>query len=201
MKKFFIGLVLLTGFIVSANAKEHLFFQGKYGEYNEYSKSLTLEDYAIKYDDEEDVFYLRTSDWMNNAWTFLTRDDLAQLRKNFEKYFEWEKLAVEKQTTIEKEIPDSKINTRVVWEFGDDWYSYKGFTLSFIFFSQDANRHQLVLLSNKATSSNQFVTFQIEGFYFDKSQIQELYDAISEENIEAKIKEIQNQKDMEDLFN
>lgn len=201
MKKLILCFVIFLGLSLYANADEYLLFTGKCYEYNSIGKSLSNKDFALKYDDESDVFYLRTSDWMNDAWIHLSWKDLDKLRKIFEKYFEWEKLAVEKQITLEKEIPDSTIKTKVTWEFGDNWYSDKNFILGFIFFSQSSTRHQLVLQTSKAIGSNQFVTYKIDGYYFDKHQVQIFLDSIDEEKIKKQIEKFKKDKEQKDLFN
>ena len=201
MKKLIIFLALVLILITQATANEHLLFTGKCYEFNDLIKEFSSEEYAIKYDDKDDIFYLRTSDWINNAWIHLTWNDLAKLRMNLEKYFEWEKLAVEKSVKLEKALPNSEISTKVTWKFGDDWYSAWYFTLNFTFYSQNTSRHQLVLTSSKATGSNQFVTYKIDGYYFDKKHVQQLYDAINEEALKKQVAEIKKNKEAETLFN
>ena len=105
-KPLIIALLLILSFAY-INADEHLLFSGKCGEYNSVWKNLNEKDYAIKYDDKDNVFYFRTADWINNAWIYLTWEDVAKLRKNLEKYFEWEKIAIENKVTIEKKLPFS----------------------------------------------------------------------------------------------
>ncbi len=201
MKKKIIGILLFLLSLMYINADEYLMFTGKCYEYNSLLKNLTDEEYAIKYDDESDIFYLRTADWINNAWIHLSWNDLAKFRKNIEKYFEWEKIAIEQKTELEKQLPDATITTKITWKYGDDWYSAKNFVLSFIFFSQSVTRHQFVLTTSKATGSNQFVTYKIDGFYFDKNQIQQLYDALNEETLKKQIADFKKAKEKESLFN
>lgn len=201
MKKKLIGIILLLFSIFYINADENLMFSGKCYEYNSFLKGFVDKEYAIKYDDESDIFYLRTSDLLNNAWIHLSWNDVSKLRKNMEKYFEWEKIATEQKAEIEKQLPDSTITTKVTWKYGDNWYSANSFNLSFVFFSQDITRHQFVLSTSKATGSNQFVSYKIDGYYFDKEQVQELFDAINEENIKKQISDFKKNKEKEALFN
>lgn len=201
MRKFLVFLLLLLSTFAYVNADEYLLFSGKCGEYNDVWKNMNERDYALKYDDENDVFYLRTADWINNAWIHLSWNDIAKLRTILEKYFEWEKLAIEKKVKLEKELPNATIATKVTWKYGDDWYSARNFQLSFVFFSQSESRHQLVLMTSKATGSNQFVTYKIDGYYFDSNQVKQFYDALGDNAIKEKIKEFKNNKEKESLFN
>ena len=195
---FFAVMVIHCGFLF---ADEHVIFKGKCGEYNDVWKTMNDQDYQIRYDDEEEVFYFVSSDWISTSWIYLTRNNLAKLRTIFEKYFEWETTAVQNKVKLEKEIPDSKITQRVTWKWGDDWYSATGLVISFTFFSQNETRHQLVLSTNKVSSSNMFIDFNIEGFYFEKDQVRAFYNAISESNITKELETIKKDKATESLFN
>lgn len=196
----FFVILLLCAYNVFAD--EHLLYSGKCYKFNDVLKTSDDADYAIKYDDEDDVFFLRIDDWINKAWIHLTRNDIAKLRKNIEKYFEWEKLAVEKAVKLEKDLPDSTINTEVTWKFGDDWQSAMGLNVYFVFFSQNTTRHQLVLYSSKATSyKNQFITYKMDDLYFDKNQVQQLYNAIKEETLSKQLEEIKKNNEIKNIFN
>jgi hypothetical protein len=180
---------------------EHTIFTGKCREYIDALEMFNDKDYRIRYDDEDDVFYFVSSDWISSSWIDLSRNDLAKLRRTFEKYFEWEAIAVENKVELEKEIPDSEITQRVVWKWGDDWYSSNGLILNFTFFSQSESRHQLILSTNKVGSSNMFIDFSIDGFYFEKEQVRAFYNAILEENITKALEDIEKNKAAESLFN
>ena len=196
----FFVILLLCAYNVFAD--EHLLYSGKCYIFNDVLKTSDDADYAIKYDDEDDVFFLRIDDWINKAWIHLTRNDIAKLRKNIEKYFEWEKLAVEKAVKLEKDLPDSTINTEVTWKFGDDWQSAMGLNVYFVFFSQNTTRHQLVLYSSKVTSyKNQFITYKMDDLYFDKNQVQQLYNAIKEETLSKQLEEIKKNNEIKNIFN
>ncbi|MBR5965408.1 MAG: hypothetical protein IK015_04770 [Treponema sp.] len=201
MKKTIIYFWLIISSIFCVYTKEYLLFSGKTNKYNDLLKGFTDAEYAIKYDDEDDILYFQVPDWLDTAWIHLTWNDLSKFRKNIDKYFEWEKLAVKNKAELEKELPDSTIKTTVTWNRGDNWYKDKNFELSFRFFSQNPTYHQLVLYTSKATGSNRFVTYKIDGFYFDKSQLQQLLDATNETVLKAQIEKLKKEKEKEDLFN
>jgi len=195
---------MLFGFtLISASATEHTIYQGTCLVYNEFLKSLDSQTYQFRYDDKNKIFYFVTNDFITTGWINLTKDNLAQLRRNFEKYFEWEKTAVQNNVTLNRELPESGFTQQVTWKFGGDWFYSKNLTLKFKFFSQNEKRHQLVLQTNKAPStSNQFITYQIEGYYFDKVQAQAFYNAITAENISKELEKIAQKNQVTDsLFN
>lgn len=202
MKK--IITILLIGLFASIGvfATEHRLYAGKCYQYNEVMKGLIDADYAIKYEDDDDSFYFQSADWMQTAWILLSKEDLAKLRANIEKYFEWEKLAVEKEAELNKQLPNSAIVTKVIWNSSDEWYTSNGFSLSFTFLSQSKTNHQFVISSNKVTSTtNEFMDYKLEDCYFSKDQVQALYDTINEEAIEKQIAEIKKNKEVDSLFN
>lgn len=201
MKK--IGLILLfTVFACGIFATEHTLYSGKCYEYNSLLKDMIDKDFAIRYDDSENQYYLLIADWMKSAWICLGEQDLARLRSNFEKYFEWEKLALEKSVELNKKLPNSTITTKVIWKWGDNFYFSNNFDVDFTFFSQNANLHHLVITSNKVTSSsNQFISYIIDGLYFNSNQVKSFYKAIDATNLKNKIDKINENKNMEDLFN
>lgn len=201
MKKNILILVLCC-LICSVFAGEYTLYSGKCSEYNSIFENLIDKDFQIRYDDENNQFYFYISDWINTAWIVLSKEDLILMCKNFNKYFEWEKLAIEKSTKLGKELPESKIKTKVVWKFGDEWCNSDGFDLNFMFFSQNTTRHQLVLYSNKVSASrNQFITYKIDGLYFDLYQVKDFYEALDESKLDIQIQKIKSDKEIENLFN
>ena len=175
-------------------SNEYLLFTGKTNKYNELLKDFTNVDYAIKYDDQKDIFYFQIPDWLDTAWIHLSWKDMQQLRKNFEKYFEWESVAIKNEAEIKKDLPDTTITTNITWNSGDNWYYDKNFVLNFVFFSQSKTYHQLVLHTSKATGSNRFATYKIDGFYFDKSQVQKLYDGIEENKLKEQVQNFKKER-------
>lgn len=176
MKKnlFVMVMVLLVSFTVMAD--EYSLFTGNAYTYNDLSKSLDEAQFLIKYDDSENTYYLFTADWI--------------------------KIAKEKQVEIDKDIPDLTIKTKVTWQFGDDWYSASGLTLKFSVLSQNSQRHELVISSNKVTSrSNQFVDVKLEPLYFEEKEVADFLTSLDAKNL-SKLKEEHNKKKQDkDLFN
>lgn len=200
MRKKLLSILFLLSSLFYLYSNEYLLFTGKTNKYNELLKDFTNVDYAIKYDDQKDIFYFKIPDWLDTAWIHLSWKDMQQLRKNFEKYFEWESVAIKNEEEIKKDLPDSTITTNITWNSGDNWYYDKNFVLNFVFFSQSKTCHQLVLHTSKATGSNRFATYKIDGFYFDKSQVQKLYDGIEENKLKEQVQNFKKEKEKENLF-
>jgi len=132
----------------------------------------------------------------------MSESDIVSLRKTIDKYLEWEALAVEKQVTLDKAIPDSTISGPVVFRFGDDWYSANGLEPYFLFVSMNENSHELVIGSNKVESrTSSFIDYKIETLYLDKDQVLPFKDGISEEAFTKKLDDFEDQKDADSMFN
>ena len=203
MKKIFAISFLFLFIASSAIGGEHTIFTGQYNQYNTFLKKLVPKDYKISYEDKENVFYLYMEEFVQDAWIALGTKEMIQLRGTIEKYFEWEKTAIDNKVTLDKEFPDARIKTKVIWTSGSNAYTSNpsGLTLVFSFFSQNTQRHQFTVESTEARSvHNSYITYKMETMYFDKLQINELYKAISEENLQKQIKAVEEQKKKEDMF-
>ncbi len=173
-KKIFCGLFILFCISIYANADEYSLFTGNAYTYNDLSKRFDKTQFLLKYDDSEKTYYLFTSDWMNKIWISLSEADLQTIRDAITKYQNWVKIAKEKQVEINKDIPDLKIKTEVTWKFGDSWYDASGLVLEFSVLSQNPQRHELVISSNKVKStSNRYIDIKLEPLYFEEKEAAE----------------------------
>ena len=75
-------------------------------------------------------------------------------------------------------------------------------TLKFSVLSQNSQRHELVISSNKVTSSsNKFVDVKLDPLYFEEAEAADFLTSLDEKNL-TKIKEEYNKKkEAKDLFN
>ena len=195
-----LSTLILSLFINSISADEILIYKGNASHYNEFLSGMTDAQFSIKYDTEKKIYYFFSSDIMNKGWVKLTESQLVKIRGTLKKYLDWEKTAVDNQVEINKEFPESALYSDVIWNFGEDWYS-SSLTMSFKFFSQSKTRHQFILFSNKVSArSNEFIDYKIETFYFDKKNVNNFIDGISEEAIKNIISEAEKNKEIEDLF-
>jgi uncharacterized protein (UPF0332 family) len=200
MKRFTL-LILFCFYSIFIFADEILIYKGTASNYNSMLKQMLDNDFAIKYDTEKQIFYFYSSDFMNSGWVKLTETQLISFKNTLSKYIDWEKMAIEKSVKVDKEFPDSKISTDVTWKFGDDWYTSRDLDMYFKFFSQNTKRHQFILYSNKVnSSSNQFIDYKVEPLYFDKKQVEDLINGISEDAIKKVIDKFTQSKSIEDQF-
>jgi len=200
MKKF-INLIIFLVFTISIYGMDTEVLHGYAYEYNSVLKKLDRTEYDIKYSGEEETFFLVTSDIFTKNWVYLSQNDIELLRKTIEKYFEWEKIAIDNRVKIEKIIPNSKIKTGIIWKTGDNWYKSYNILLDFTFFSQTQTLHQLVISSDKVKSlENQYIENKISTLYFYKEDVIILYNALKADNIDMIIKEYNKTKNIEELF-
>lgn len=202
MKRFFWAICLIFAGLISLHADEYVVYSGSAYQYNEFLKGFSDAKFLIKYSDDEEVFYLYTSDVFNKAWINISSEDLEKTRKTIGKYLDWVKIATEKQVEIDKEIPESEIQTSISWKFGDDWYSSDSFKLNFHAFSQNIQRHQLVISSNKVESDrNEFVSIKLDTLYLDQDQAAEFLSGIDPETVKKIIAEHDSKQKNQELFN
>ncbi len=166
--------------------------------YNDFTSSFYLDKIELKYDSEFDNCFLLRYD---NDYYVLSEESIATLRTVFEKYFEWEEIAVKNKVTITKTIP-GRIKVAAVWaNFLEDTCFGAG-ELYFRFFSQSETDHFLVISSTKIEDSlGGYSTKTLENLYFDKYQVRSFYDDISEEKIKEYLDTVKKNDEMESLFN
>lgn len=200
MKKF----VLILGLFICSRlyGDEYLIKTIDATTYNKFLSMELEEELRFKYNDKEDYFYLKVDQTLGSLWIVITREQLSILRASLSKYLEWELMAVKQKITLNKEIPDSKIITKVSWTYGDNWYYANGFNLHAKFFSSNTKKHEFVLYSNKVNStSNQFIDIRLDNVYLVKDGVDELLEATSDKFINEKIEAHRKQKEKEEMFN
>lgn len=176
-------------------------FVGDAYNYNEFISSLIETKFEIRLDTETQKYYLFKNEIMSSAWIHLKKIDLEKLRKTLEKYNEWEKTAIENQVKIKKEIPNSKLRCKIIWQFGDEWYSGTAIDLYFTFFSQSITHHQLVISSSKIEStSNEYIEYKLDPLYLNKNHIEIFLNNISEKALNEATEKAKKQKEVSDLF-
>ena len=125
--------------------------------------------------------------------------DTLILRVN--KYLAWNDKAIEKQVKLEKLI--GNVEFTGWFKTGDDWHrtSLNGAITAVTFFSQNTNTHQMVLVFSKFESaSNSIIDHKPDALYFDMQSAKLLVKQLSTEYIQEKLKEIGEQKEIEDEF-
>ncbi len=196
MKKALI-LVSVIFLVSSLFANEYLVSKEDCWIYNSYSSRMEQATAEIKYESEFDSFFLK----YDRLYISLSEDNLKDFRSACEKYFEWEKIAVENKAEIQKEIP-IRIKIGAIWTtYSDDACMGVG-ELYFTFFSQDPSMHQLVISSTKIEDVvSGYDDTKLEDLYFFKDEVEKLYKDISEEKIQSYLNDVKKQQDVESLFN
>lgn len=186
--------------ISAAVADEYLLFTESCGTFNEYTSRLNEAELKIKYAPSQNIYILE----FGGMDFFLSGENLADLRSACEKYFEWEELARTKGVELEKQLP---IKTTVL----AGWLNYSGDVLGgagelrFVFISQSPTNHQFVIYSTKVkdiiSSAYSTASRELEPLYFDKEDVQQLYNDISEESLKAAVEKVKDQQEIENMFN
>lgn len=168
---------------------------------NYYKRELLL-----KYDDEDDVYYLYKSTYSHSYWYTLTAADLDKFRTNVEKAKEWINIAKKNKVSVKKELPDSELSVEGAKKSGNDWYFTRwDIDISFLFAAGFENDKELFILllegGESESSENMFIDIEFESVFFMNDQIYGLSNAISKETVEkAKLKHEEDKKTA-DMFN
>ena len=196
-----IFVVLFAIFVsFTAMSDEYSLFTGNACTYNDLFKSLDKTQFLIKYDDSVGTYYLFTEYW-EKIWIHLSEYDLQTIRNAIIKYQDWVKLAKEKQIEIDKKIPDLIIKTSVTWKLSDKWYNASGLILEFTVLSQNPQRHELVITSNKVVANgSSFIDVKLEPLYFEEKEAADFLSCLDESNITKKKEEYNKKKEMQDLL-
>ena len=201
-------LFLITSFwiaiIVSASAASHTLYVGSCYEYTSIFGYMP-HTFSLVYNDKTKFIELQTSGNIKTTYVDLQWYDIKQINKILEKYFEWEKLALEKEVELDKELPGSPIKTKVKWEELDSYYSSSNFIIHFSFFSLDKENHCFAVGTEKVSGPYNVSTCSFY-FLFGKNQAEDFYSGINEENLRKQVLEIEKtnerNKEIEDsLFN
>lgn len=196
MKKLFIIIFSLI-FITFARAEEISYFNLTGKIYNSIWEQLEDRIIKLSYDTETENVLLYYSGYLGVIAVELTPSNRTNLIQYMEKYLKWNKKAKKKKVTLEKKI--GRLNIKIYFKFGDDWYSDPKVTVLAGFLSQNINQHQFTLSFGKAvSSSNEFISITPETLYFDYKEVLKLKKGIEENFIKKEIKKILNKKKMID---
>lgn len=201
MKKFLFFLIVAIIFLSPIMGDNIQVFIGNGYNYNDILKSMINTQYLIGYDTEKDEYYFFVDQSLTKGFIYFQKEDLLRIRSALQKYLAWEKIAIEKEIKITKKIPDSIITGKLCFSYGDDWYFEDKITLTFTFFSQNANRHQLVMESSKIKSSeNKYINFKVDDIYLDHDHVAAFIEGISDDSIKKAISDKKKEKESAKLF-
>lgn len=137
------------------------------------------------------------------TYYLLPIENIKDFRSVCEKFYEWEKIAIDNKAEITKEMPIT-INTMAMWthSYDEDRVGMGYGNFKFTFFSQSPTRHQLVISTSdiKDQLSYNLYPHTLENLYFNKNDVDFLYKEISEENIQKQLEIVKQKQDVESLF-
>ena len=171
-------------------------------EWNDVFDNFNDKSFALKYNPKKSKYYIKVDDWMNEAWIHFSPKEIESMRSVLNKFKEWNEIAINNSTEIEKDIPGGRYQCNVSWNAADNWYFSSGYMdVRFKIFSQSTKRHQLIIYSNKVSSTeNEYIDFKMPTLYLDLSDVSDFEAVISEKNIQSKLEAYNRNKSKDDLF-
>jgi hypothetical protein len=158
--------------------------------------------YSVMFEPETSRYFLAFDKTDPRFIIELTEAQLKQLMKIFEKYLEWEAIAIKNQVEIDKPIPDGIIKTTVYWLYRDSWHISRDFDLRAQFLSRDKKTHHLKLSAQKVWSTtNRNIDFGMDFLFLDRDMAAAFNQGISEESIQRAKEEYKKQQEAGSLFN
>ena len=156
----------------------------------------------FRFDDEKETYYLKIKSIMNTGWVYISDEQLKELQRIINKAIEWGKIVENNKVAVTKEIPNGQFTTQVGWNFGNDWFSSNNLAIRWSFQGLENGKWALLLDSSNATSrQNQFITYTTEELVFEKKDVLQFKEVISNENIKnAKTLHDKNKKKIDELF-
>ncbi len=206
MKKIII-FILVSLFILPGFSEEAIFLS---------------EDINIMYDNsiwgeliDDSINVITLSSVINEGYVALFNSDILDdyefiylsesgrniLTKMIDKYLNWEKLAILKDVTISKEIPNLKIPVFAYYTSMNEPHIVKGLTLTASFHSVSSKEHYLILETDeKEDRDNEYLSYSMDPWYFSHDSAISLKNSIAKENILKKIEEYNKQEELENEF-
>ena len=200
-----LSLLVLIG-LVSTLPAEELYV----GKIHFLDVDTTLDDYFnIKYETEYNQMYIQKGNWSGTSWIILNNDQIETLRSTVSKALDWCKIAYDNNSEIKKELPNSNLESSVVWEFGDETHrnsDYNKLQLQFFFVSAKTEYDEIfpsvLIFSSKVKSSkNQYVTYNFPRAVLLEEDLKTFKEVISQDSINSVVEKHKESRKAEDLFN
>ena len=198
-----VALSLITPSIVSAKDTEMRFLMEEditglfINSLNRFDEKLVyfIVDIKKKYTNVE----IRYEDWIHTYTLDLTIQDRENILLSISKYKEWQEIAISNKVEVEKNINNFKIS-RIYWGTSNNFDKIMNKPeITLRFFSQNIERHQLVITSEKLKS--EYSTDDLPIIYLEYDEVIKLEKILSEENISNSIvKEIEKTSKVDELF-
>ena len=198
-----VALSLITPSIVSAKDTEMRFLMEEditglfINSLNRFDEKLVyfIVDIKKKYTNVE----MRYEDWIHTYTLDLTIQDRENILLSISKYKEWQEIAISNKVEVEKNINNFKIS-RIYWGTSNNFDKIMNKPeITLRIFSQNIERHQLVITSEKLKS--EYSTDDLPIIYLEYDEVIKLEKILSEENISNSIvKEIEKTSKVDELF-
>ncbi len=177
MKKKLIAVFCICVFLVANSAEVSFADEIKIGRlnavvYNDMWKKFQRIDLEIRYNTSLAFYMFQFNPWSTETSIIVLMKAQRQALLNaINKFEKWQKLAILKQVTLEKNLATLP-GVSIGWFSDGDFHGEKNVAISADFLSQNKNDHVLVLKFPKVTSrSNEFLDHKPETLYFFAKQL------------------------------
>lgn len=159
------------------------------------SNSRNGEKFSVGYSTNYEMYYiLESSPFNGDTNVYLDEVLLEKLRVNIDKALEWNQLAKENKTAVDKDLPDSTIRCHlraVTTSFGAS-YTVSGYTYLRFHHKCDANgNYELKIYADTidySTQTNQtYPSFPFQTMKFKNGTLEEFRKAIDKDTLKAGI--------------
>lgn len=200
MKKAIMSIFLFFIFL-NLFGTEYKFAEIKCWKYNKYIETFEPTTIEILYETDIPKGILLKYEL---TYYLLPMEFIKDFRFICEKFYDWEKIAIDNKAEITKDIPIT-IKTMAMWthSYDEDRLGMGYGNFKFTFFSPSSTHHQLVITTSeiKDELSYNIYPHTLENLYFNKTDVDILYKEISEENIKKQLEIVKQKQDVEKLFN
>lgn len=184
-------------------------YEGNCGVYNSILNNLVDTGYVTQYHENQgmknilgssEVLFIAVETPMGNCYIPLIESALDEFMAAVDKYFEWEKIAVQNKVTTNKDI--AVINIPVfMFEFGNDTHFARNLKMTLNMRSVSEKEHYMTISTNSPSStSNQFITFNMDRLFFSKSEAGHLRDSISTDSVNNAKEKLRKKRKTDSLF-
>lgn len=199
MKKLLAVLFFLGSVVHSAD----LIFAGESIDaryYNDITEGFLDMPMRVYYHTEEKTPIIIVKDILFEYRVHLDPQQLKKVSNIIAKYFKWEKIAIQNEVEVNKEIGRIKIN--LIWNMGNDWDRGRESEMVFTMDSPSANRHRLRISFTKARAiENHFLDFKPQTLYFYNYNVEKMQQQLSPQFIKSTIvRFLEKEKKRNELF-
>lgn len=196
MKKYLMILSLLFATTIAFAIDYSCFEEKCY--FTDSDNYLYPSSFQIYYSVELECYYISQED----GGIIISDETIRQIRAAYEKYVEWEEIAVKNKVTIEKKIPVTATAV-VFWLGAHGDAGMSALELKFYIFSQSTSKHQFIISADKAYDflGDGSLYFEMKEIYLNKDQAEKLYNDLSSDSLKKQQEIIKKKIEVDSLFN